>query len=120
VSLGLLHGAQPDAFVVCHEPTRTTMRGVQHPLPTIRQVIDLTVQCGRLTNPAIRPVGIAINTKALSDAEARAYLDRLRHEHALPAVDPVRYGVAEIVDHLVREFPTRTTGGSHPESGHRP
>ena len=35
VSLGLLHGAQPDAFVVCHEPTRTAMRGVRHPLPSI-------------------------------------------------------------------------------------
>ena len=43
VSLGLLHGAQPDAFVVCHEPTRTTMRGVQHRLPSIQQVIDRTI-----------------------------------------------------------------------------
>jgi uncharacterized NAD-dependent epimerase/dehydratase family protein len=34
VTLGLLHGSQPDAFVVCHEPTRTTMRGVQTPLPS--------------------------------------------------------------------------------------
>src|SRR5579883_2996641 len=65
VSLGLLHGAQPDAFVVCHEPTRKTMRGVQHPLPSIQEVIDLTIRCGQLTNPAIRPVGISVNTQAL-------------------------------------------------------
>ncbi|MEO1104859.1 MAG: DUF1611 domain-containing protein, partial [Pseudomonadota bacterium] len=56
VSLGLLHGAQPDAFVVCHEPTRTNMRGVRHSLPTIAEVIDMTVALGKLTNPAIQPV----------------------------------------------------------------
>ena len=72
VSLGLLHGAQPDAFVVCHEPTRKTMRGVAHPLPTIQQVIDMTVACGRLTNPAIRCIGIAVNTQALDEHVARA------------------------------------------------
>ena len=43
VTLGLLHGSQPDAFIVCHEPTRNTMRGVEHPLPSIAQVIDRTV-----------------------------------------------------------------------------
>lgn len=104
VSLGLLHGAQPDAFVVCHEPTRTTMRGVSHALPTIQQVIDLTVQCGSLTNPAIRPVGIAINTKNLDDAAAQDLLSRLSQEYGLPATDPVRYGVAAIVDRLAGEF----------------
>jgi uncharacterized NAD-dependent epimerase/dehydratase family protein len=113
VSLGLLHGAQADAFVVCHEPTRTTMRGVKHPLPSIQEVIDLTVTCGRLTNPAIRPVGIAINTKALDDAESRAYLARVAAEHNLPATDPVRYGIGEIVDRIAREFgraaPARAT-----------
>lgn len=105
VSLGLLHGAQPDAFVICHEPTRTKMRGVQHPLPTIQQVIDLTVTCGRLTNPAIRPVGISINTQALDEAAARAYLDETARAHDLPATDPVRFGVAPIVDHLQKLFP---------------
>ena len=50
VTLGLLHGAQPDFFVVCHEPTRTTMRGVEHPLPSIAEVIEATVRLGRLTN----------------------------------------------------------------------
>ena len=105
VSLGLLHGAQPDAFVVCHEPTRTAMRGVQHPLPTIRQVIDLTVQCGRLTSPDIRPVGIAVNTQALDEAAARALLDEFAGEHDLPATDPVRFGVASLVDRIATEFP---------------
>ncbi len=105
VSLGLLHGAQADAFVVCHEPTRSTMRGVAHPLPSIQDVIDLTVQLGRLTNPAIRPVGIAVNTQALDEAEARALLGRLAAEHGLPATDPVRFGVEELVDRIVADFP---------------
>ncbi|KTS38657.1 EBNA-1 nuclear protein [Methylobacterium indicum] len=105
VSLGLLHGAQADAFVVCHEPTRTTMRGVKHPLPSIREVIDLTVRLGRLTNPDIRPTGIAVNTQALEEGEARALLERLAAEHGLPATDPVRFGVEALVDRLVEEFP---------------
>ena len=105
VSLGLLHGAQPDAFIVCHEPTRTTMRGVSHPLPTIREVIDLTVQLGRLTNPDIRPVGIAVNTQALAEDEARTLLDALAAEHGLPATDPVRFGVEALVDRIVADFP---------------
>jgi uncharacterized NAD-dependent epimerase/dehydratase family protein len=105
VSLGLLHGAQPDAFVVCHEPTRTTMRGVPAPLPSIAEVIDLTLRCGRLTNPAIRPIGIAVNTQALGADEARATLERLAREHDLPATDPVRFGVAPIVNAIARAFP---------------
>ncbi|MGU3405744.1 N-acetyltransferase DgcN [Methylobacterium brachiatum] len=105
VSLGLLHGAQADAFVVCHEPTRSTMRGVKHPLPTLQQVIDLTVQLGSLTNPAIKPVGISVNTQALGESEAKALLDKLAAEHGLPATDPVRFGVAGLVDRIVADFP---------------
>ncbi len=104
VSLGLLHGAQPDAFVVCHEPTRTHMRGVKHPLPSIREVIDLTVACGKLTNPAIRCVGIAINTASLGDDEARDVLARTTAEYDLPAVDPIRTGVAPIVAKIASLF----------------
>jgi uncharacterized NAD-dependent epimerase/dehydratase family protein len=105
VTLGLLHGAQPDAFVICHEPTRTTMRGVQHPLPSIAEVIELTVRCGRLTNPAIGPVGIAVNTQLLGEDEARTYLGNIAKEHDLPATDPIRFGVATIIDRIEAEFP---------------
>ncbi|PLX37285.1 MAG: DUF1611 domain-containing protein [Hyphomicrobiales bacterium] len=105
VSLGLLHGAQADAFVICHEPTRQNMRGVQHPLPSIRAVIDLTIQLGKRTNPKIRPVGIAVNTAALDEDEARALLARIAEEHALPATDPVRFGVEEIVAQIAAMGP---------------
>ncbi|MBP2312795.1 N-acetyltransferase DgcN [Azospirillum soli] len=105
VSLGLLHGAQPDAVVVCHEPTRTRMRGVQHPLPSIAEVIDLTLRCGRLTNPDIRPVGISINTQAYGEDEARACLEAAAKAHDLPATDPIRFGVGPIVERLLNDFP---------------
>jgi uncharacterized NAD-dependent epimerase/dehydratase family protein len=105
VTLGLLHGTQPDAFVVCHEPTRTHMRGVAHPLPTIRAVIELTVACGRLTNPAIRCVGISINTEHLDAAAARAYCDEQAAFHDLPATDPVRFGEGAIIDHIESLWP---------------
>ena len=79
------------------------MRGVAHPLPSIAEVIDLTIRCGRLTNPAIRPVGIAINTKELATDEARTYLAQVADEHGLPATDPVRFGAGNIVDRLERD-----------------
>lgn len=112
VSLGLLHGAQPDAVVICHEPTRTTMRGVKTPLPSIAEVIDLTLRCGRLTNPAIRAVGISVNTQALDEAAARTLLADLSTAHGLPATDPIRFGVGSIVDRLLLEFPLPATVGA--------
>ena len=104
VTLGLLHGSQPDAFVVCHEPTRRTMRGVQTPLPGIAEVIEATVAMGRLTNPAIQCVGLCVNTAALGEAEADDLLARLGEEHGLPACDPVRGGTAAVVDEVRRRF----------------
>ncbi|MBO6755903.1 MAG: DUF1611 domain-containing protein [Roseibium sp.] len=104
VTMGLLHGSQPDAFIVCHEPTRTTMRGVSTPLPSIQQVIDFTVQAGRLTNPDIRCIGIAVNTMALNEDEAWTFLAKVGEDHGLPATDPVRFGIDVIVDKVAAEF----------------
>jgi uncharacterized NAD-dependent epimerase/dehydratase family protein len=105
VTLGLLHGAQPDAFVVCHEPTRRTMRGVAHPLPSIRDVIDRTVIEGQLTNPAIRCTGIAVNTERLDSAEAADLLARTGEAHGLPCTDPIRFGAGVLVEEIMRQFP---------------
>lgn len=104
VTLGLLHGSQPDAFVVCHEPTRSNMRGVTTPIPSIASVIDQTVALGRLTNPEVSCVGISINTQHLEDAEAMNMLSVTAAEFGLPCVDPVRYGSAAIVDEIARRY----------------
>ncbi|WP_343564289.1 N-acetyltransferase DgcN [Kiloniella sp. b19] len=104
VSLGLLHGSQPDALVICHEPTRKTMRGVETLLPSIQEVIDLNLACGRLNNPDIRCVGLAVNTQALEENEAKGYLAKLTAEYGLPATDPVRFGMREIAQRLKDGF----------------
>jgi uncharacterized NAD-dependent epimerase/dehydratase family protein len=106
VTLGLLHGAQPDLFVVCHEPTRQTMRGVGHPLPSIADVIERTALEGKLTNPLIACAGIAINTQRLAEDEALALLERTGREHGLPCVDPIRTGVGPIVDLVRQRYPS--------------
>lgn len=101
VTVGLLHGSQPDAFVVCHEPTRRTLRGVAVPIPSIEEIIDLTVRLGRLTNPAIRCTGICINTAKLDEAAARDLIAATELHHRLPTTDPIRFGTASIVEALL-------------------
>jgi uncharacterized NAD-dependent epimerase/dehydratase family protein len=101
VTLALIHGAQPDALVMCHEPTRIHMRGLPHyKLPDLKLCIDANVEAARLTNPAARCAGVSVNTGALDAAAARDYLRRTEDTIGLPCVDPVRTGVGAIVDRL--------------------
>lgn len=95
VALGLLHGSQPDRFVVCHEPGRTTVLG--HPefsLPSIEHVIDQTVALGRLTNPDIRCAGISLNTAKLDATDAQREIEGVAKRLSLPVADPMRGGPA--------------------------
>ena len=101
VSLALLHGTQPDAIVVCHEPTRTTMRNVDAPIASIDDVIDQTLALGRLTNPSVRCVGIAFNTAALDNQAAKRAIEQARRDYALPVCDPMRHGVGALVDEML-------------------
>jgi len=101
VSLGLLHGSQADVLVLCHEPTRKHMRGLpDYPVPGLRECLDANLTAARLTNPDVTCEGIAVNTAALGDEEARSLLANIEEEMRLPAVDPFRHGVGPIVDRL--------------------
>jgi uncharacterized NAD-dependent epimerase/dehydratase family protein len=95
VALGLLHGSQPDRFVVCHEPGRTHVLGhAEFPLPTIEQVIEQTIALGRLTNPDIRCAGVSLNTARFDEAGAQRELERVAQRLGLPVADPMRGGPA--------------------------
>ncbi len=101
VSLGLLHGAQPDVLVLCHEPTRRHMRGLpNYPLPDLKRCIEANLEAARLTNPKVRCIAASINTGEMSEADAKAYIEQTEKHLAMPVVDPVRTGVARIVDLL--------------------
>lgn len=101
VTLALIHGGQPDALILCHEPTREHMRGIPgFKLPTLEAVRDLSLQMARIVNPGCQVVGISINTAALSDAEAKTYLSEVEDRMKLPTIDPYRHGAARLVDAL--------------------
>ena len=101
VTLGLLHGSQPDAIVLCHDPSRETIEDHPHiRLPALNEAIRRYIEAGRLTNPDIRCVGVAINSSTLSDADWASYQDRIGMELRLPVCDPMRGGVEPIVEAL--------------------
>ncbi len=101
VSLGLLHGAQPDWMVLCHEPGRPHMRGLPgRLLPDLDECMELNLICARRTNPEARFLGLAFNTSGMASDDARRLLDQTAARFALPCVDPVRFGVSPLVDAL--------------------
>lgn len=101
VSLGLLHGAQPDALVLCHVEGRDSMRGLSgRPLPSLDETIAMNLECARVTNPHARFVGVSVNTSALDEVEAMSRCQTYADQIGLPVVDPLRQGVESIVARL--------------------
>jgi uncharacterized NAD-dependent epimerase/dehydratase family protein len=101
VSLGLLHGSQPDALVLCHEPTRTHMRGLpDFGLPDLAHCIRVNEEMARMVNPQARVIGISVNTSRVAKAEQDAMLEAMEKETGLPTVDAFRQGAGRLVDAL--------------------
>jgi uncharacterized NAD-dependent epimerase/dehydratase family protein len=101
VTLALVHGGQPDALVLCHEPTRPHMRGLpDYTPPTLQSLRDVALLLARVGNPACEVVGISVNTQHMGEAEALAYLQALEGQLGLPATDPFRFGAGKLVDAL--------------------
>ncbi len=107
VTLGLLHGSQPDAIVLCHDAGREELLGLEgdFPVPPIDRVIDMVLQSARVTNPECVCVGISVNTSAIKDSDRAGYLRDLSDKYALPCVDPIAIGMAPIADFLLEKLP---------------
>ncbi len=106
VTLGLIHGSQPDAIVLCHDAGRTEILGYEgnFPMPEIGEVIAQALTAARVTNPDCVCVGISVNTSRL-DADARnGYLRNLEDEHEIPCVDPIAIGVGRLADALLESI----------------
>ncbi|WP_170342779.1 N-acetyltransferase DgcN [Ruegeria arenilitoris] len=101
VTMALIHGGQPDALILCHEPTRTHMRGLpEYSLPTLEQLRDTALPLARVANPACQVAGVSINTQHLSEEDAKAYIAKVEAEMGLPTTDPYRFGAGKLVDAL--------------------
>ena len=97
VTMALIHGGQPDALILCHEPTRSHMRGLPgYSLPSLEAVRDLSLQLARVANPACKVVGVSINTQHMGEAEARDYCADVEARLGLPCVDPFRHGATRL------------------------
>ncbi len=101
VTMALIHGGQPDALILCHEPTRKHMRGLpEYSLPSLNDLNDLALKVAHVVNPDCKVIGISINTAAMDEDTANAYLQKVEAEFGLPTVDPFRHGAKRLAEAL--------------------
>ena len=101
VTLGLLHGSAPHAYVLCHRAGATEIDDHPgHPLPSLAELVELHERISLPARPA-RVECIALNTQGLADDAARAAVESAENETGLPADDPVRFGAGRLVDAIV-------------------
>ncbi len=101
VTMALIHGGQPDALILAHEPTRTHMRGLpDYDLPSLETLRDTALPLARVANPDCRITGISVNTQHLQEDEALTYMAEVEKRMGLPTIDTFRQGAGRLVDAL--------------------
>ena len=103
VTMALIHGGQPDHLILCHEPTRTHMRGLPHySIPTLEALYETALPLARIGNPDCQISGICVNTKNTNEVEGKALIKEIESTFQLPTVDPFKDGTKKIVDNLLK------------------
>jgi uncharacterized NAD-dependent epimerase/dehydratase family protein len=98
VTLGLLHGAAPDGLIFCYEAGRQHVKGLDgRAIPALPKLLEAYHLLANLRHPC-QLIGVAVNTRTLSDAEAAAELQRAEEAFGLPACDVYRQGADRLVD----------------------
>jgi uncharacterized NAD-dependent epimerase/dehydratase family protein len=107
VTLGLMHGAAPHAFILCHKAGSEEIEGAEgHPIPPLAELVELHERIALPARPA-RVACVAVNTAELDEDAARAAIEAAASETGLPADDPVRFGAGTLVDAILREVGLR-------------
>jgi uncharacterized NAD-dependent epimerase/dehydratase family protein len=102
VTLGLVHGSQPDAMVLCHDLSRTGIADYEgYAIPSYEACFEAYLAAARLTNPAARFAGVSLNSSQLDESAALSAISAVAARVSLPCSDPVRHGVAGIVDRIL-------------------
>ncbi len=98
VTLGLLHGTRPQGLILCYEVGRKNVHGMEHvPLKSLAELRTIYEQMASLMHPS-RVIGIAMNSRKVSEAEADAEREQIRSEMGLPVCDVIRHGPHELVE----------------------
>jgi uncharacterized NAD-dependent epimerase/dehydratase family protein len=102
VTLGLMHGSAPHAYVLCHRANQTHIEGYPgHPLPSLTGLIELHERSSLPLRPAT-VAAIALNTSDLDEDRARAAAEAVEAETGLPTEDPVRFGSGKVLDAVLQ------------------
>ena len=98
VTLGLVHGSAPHAFVLCHLAGQTEVEGYPgHPILPLRELVELHERIALPARPA-QVAAIALNTRELDDSAAKDAIASAEAETGLVADDPVRFGPGRLLD----------------------
>jgi D-glutamate N-acetyltransferase len=104
VTLGLIHGSAPHAYVLCHMAGERYVDGDERfPIPPLAELVELHERMSLLARPA-RVAAIALNTRLLDEPAARRAVEEAEAETGIPADDPVRFGAARLVDALEQRW----------------
>ncbi len=108
VTLGLIHGSAPHAYVLCHQAGATEIEGFPgHAIPPLSELVELHERASLTARPA-RVACVALNTRGLGEDEAQAAVAEAEADTGLPADDPVRFGAGRLLEAVLESVGLRT------------
>ncbi len=97
VTMALMHGSCPQALVLCHNARRSKIKGLEHDLLPLQELVNIYERMCSYLRPA-KVVAVAFNTHGMSEAEALEAIAAANKTLALPVCDPVRQGADILFD----------------------
>ncbi|MEZ9423316.1 DUF1611 domain-containing protein [Vibrio lentus] len=100
VTVGLLHGTQPEALILCHQARLDHHKDwPDNKLQPLDVLIEDYERLASYMRPA-KVVAISVNCEDMSEEEAKAYISDIENTYKLPATDVIKFGAGKLVDSL--------------------